>query len=183
MSRLSAESKERQVSTLLYTLGEDAEDVLSSTNILEDNRKKYREVMSKLDSFFQVRKNVIYRFNWRMQLADESIEQFITNLYQVVGHCQYGNLRDKMINDCIIVGIRDSALSKRLQMDPRPDLTLGKVKKLVRPREAVHKQQQFVAFVYLFSATVLRNCLHCCSFTGLSCEELLLFMYYLSLAH
>ena len=68
-SGLSAESKERQVSTLLYTLGEDAEDVLSSTNISEDNRKKYAEVMSKLDSFFQVRKNVIYeraRFNRRM---------------------------------------------------------------------------------------------------------------------
>ena len=76
-SRLCAESEERQVSTLLYTLGEDAEDVLSSTNISEDNRKKYTEVMAKLDSFFQVRKNVICeraRFNRRLQLADESVE-------------------------------------------------------------------------------------------------------------
>ena len=56
VSRISAEFEERQVSTLLYTLGEDAEDVLSST---EDNRKKCAEVMSKLDSFFYVRKNVI----------------------------------------------------------------------------------------------------------------------------
>ena len=50
VSRLSAVSEERQDSTLLYTLGEDTEDVLSSTNILEDYRKKYTEVMSKLDS-------------------------------------------------------------------------------------------------------------------------------------
>ena len=144
-SGLSAESEERQVSTLLYTLGEDAEDVLSSTNISEDNRKKYSEVMSKLDSFFQVRKNVIYehaRFNRRMQLADESVEQFITNLYQLVEHCEYGNLRDEMIRDRIVVGIRDSALSERLQLDP--DLTLEKAKKLVRQREAVHEQQQFL---------------------------------------
>ena len=35
-SRLSSQSKERQVSNLLYTLGEDAEDVLLSTNISED---------------------------------------------------------------------------------------------------------------------------------------------------
>ena len=48
--QISAVSEERQVSTLLYTLGEDTEDVLSSTNILEDYRKKYTEVMSKLDS-------------------------------------------------------------------------------------------------------------------------------------
>ena len=69
MSGLSAESKVRQVSTLLHALGEDAKDVLLSTNILEDNRKKYTETQSKLDSFFQVRKNVIYectKFNWRM---------------------------------------------------------------------------------------------------------------------
>ena len=59
-SGLSAESKERQVSTLLYTLGEDAVDVLSSTNISDDNRKKYAEVMAKFDGFFQIRKNVIY---------------------------------------------------------------------------------------------------------------------------
>ena len=50
-SRLSSRSEERKVNTLLYALGEDAEDVLLSTNILEDNRKKYAEVMLKLDSF------------------------------------------------------------------------------------------------------------------------------------
>ena len=102
MSRLSAESEERQVSTLLYTPREDTEGVLSSTNILEDNRKKYAEVMSKLDSFFYVRKNVIcecVQFNQTMQLVDESIEQFVTNLYQLVECCEYGNLRDKMICD------------------------------------------------------------------------------------
>ena len=106
-SALSTESEEKQVSTLLYTLGEDAEDVLSSTNISKDNRKKYTEVMAKLDSFFQVRKNVIYeraRFNRRMQLADESVEQFITNLYQLAEHCEHGNLRNEMIRDHIIVG-------------------------------------------------------------------------------
>ena len=44
-----------------------------------------------------------------------------------------------MIRDRIVVGIRDSALSERLQLDP--DLTLEKAKTLVRQREAVHEQQ------------------------------------------
>ena len=47
-----------------------------------------------------------------------------------------------MIRDRIVVGIRDSTLSERLQMDP--DLTLEKAKKLVRQREAVHEHQQFL---------------------------------------
>jgi len=44
-----------------------------------------------------------------------------------------------MIRDRIVVGIRDSALSERLQLDP--DLTLEKAKTLVRQREDVHEQQ------------------------------------------
>ena len=72
-------------------------------------------------------------------MADESVEQFITNLYQLVEHCEYGDLRDEMIRDRIVVGIQDSALSERLQMDP--DLTLEKAKKLVCQREAVHEHE------------------------------------------
>ena len=143
MSGLSAESEERQVCTLLYTLGEDTEDVLSSTNI---SRKKYAEVMAKFDGFFQVRKNVIYeraRFNRRVQQADESVEQFITNLYQLAKYCEYGNLRNEMIHDRIVVGIRGSTLSEKLQLDP--ELTLEKAKKLVRQREVVHEHQQFLS--------------------------------------
>ena len=137
-SGLSKEFEERQVCTLLYTLGEDSEDVLSSTNISEDDRKKYAEVMAKLDGFFQVGKNIIYeraRFNRRVQQADESVEQFITNLYQLAKYCEYGNLRDEMISDRIVVGIREQ---------PDPDLTLDKAKKIVRQREAVHEHQQFL---------------------------------------
>ena len=48
-----------------------------------------------------------------------------------------------MIRDCFvvasIVGIRDEALFKPLQMES--DLTLEKVKKLIRQREAVQQQQ------------------------------------------
>ena len=73
---------------------------------------------------------------WRMQLTDGS-----ASLYQLIEHCEYSNLRDQMTHDYNVVRIWDSALSKRLPMDP--DLTLEKAKKLVceRLREAVHEQQ------------------------------------------
>ena len=45
-----------------------------------------------------------------------------------------------MIRDRLVVGIRDSPLSERLQLDP--DLTLEKAKKMIRQREAVHEQQE-----------------------------------------
>jgi hypothetical protein len=38
-SGLSEESDERQISTLLYCMGEDVEDTLTSTTITEEERK------------------------------------------------------------------------------------------------------------------------------------------------
>ena len=40
-SGLDEECDERTINTLLYCLGPDADDVLTSTNIGDDNRKKY----------------------------------------------------------------------------------------------------------------------------------------------
>ena len=61
-------------------------------------------------------------------------------LYALAENCDYGNLRDKIIRDRIVVGIRDTGLSEHLQLDP--DLNLEKAKKTVRQREAVHQQNQ-----------------------------------------
>ena len=58
-SGLAAEAEEHQVNTLLYCLGNDAEDVLHSTNISEEDRKKYGEVLENFDQIFRVWKNVI----------------------------------------------------------------------------------------------------------------------------
>ena len=141
-SGLSVEAEEKQVSTLLYCMGEDADDTLTSTHITADERKQYQAVIAKLDGFFQVRRNVIFeraRFNRRVQKEGESVEQFITSLYNLVETCDFGDLKNEMIRDRIVVGIRDQALSERLQTVA--DLTLEKAKTLVRQREAAHEHQ------------------------------------------
>ena len=105
---LSKDSDARQVSTLLYCLGEEAEDVLSSTNISEDDKTKYSKVLEKLNSFFKIRKNVILeqaKFNHPYQLPGESAEQYITTLHHLVENCQYGELAQEMIRDRLVVGI------------------------------------------------------------------------------
>ena len=144
-SGLSKEDEERQISTLLYCLGEDADDVLTSTNISNESRKKYTDVLAKFDAHFQVCKNVIFeraQFNRRVQEHEESVEQFITSLYALSQNCQYGGLKEEMIRDRLVVGIRDNSLSERLQMDETLDL--DKAKKMVRQREAVKEQQSIL---------------------------------------
>ena len=108
VSGLSKESEERQVNTLLYYLGEEAEDILTSTNISDDDRKQYDMVMEKFDRFFRVRKNVIIehvKFNKHAQLLDEPAEQLIASLYNLAADCNFGDLRNELIRDRIVVGI------------------------------------------------------------------------------
>ena len=51
-SGLSGESGERQVCTLLYCLGEEAENVLSSMNATVEERGSYVAVLKKFNDFF-----------------------------------------------------------------------------------------------------------------------------------
>ena len=64
-----------------------------------------------------MRKNVIIehtKFNKRSQPPNEPVEQFITSLYNLAADCNYGELKDKLICDRIVVEIRDASLSERL---------------------------------------------------------------------
>ena len=128
-SGLGDEGQQKQVSTLLYCMGESAEDVLTSMDISADDRKRFESVIAKFDSFF----------NRRWPQDGETAEEFITSLYQLVDSCDYGAMQDQMLRDRIVVGIRDQALSQRMQMDP--ELTLEKAKTLTRQKEAVREQQ------------------------------------------
>ena len=55
-SGLVDESSKKQVSMLLFCLREEAETVLASTNITDEQRKVYDTVIIKFDSFFKVTK-------------------------------------------------------------------------------------------------------------------------------
>ena len=60
-------------------------------------------------------------------------------LYDLAENCQHGDLKEEMICDHL-VGILDSALSQKLQLDPK--LTPETAKAEIRQREAVREQQQ-----------------------------------------
>ena len=145
-SGLGEKSAAKQVSTFLYCLGEEAESVLASMNATDDDRKDYQAIIAKFDAFFQVRRNVIFeraRFNRRNQQPGESSEQYIMVLYSLAANCNYGALEGEMIRDRLIVGIREAALSQRLQMDAA--LTLEKAKTTIHQQEAVKEQQSILS--------------------------------------
>ena len=92
----------------------------------------------------QVRKNVIFekaKLNQWCQGDSESAKQFIMSLYCLAEDYTYGDLKEQMIWDRIVVGIRDQAYLRN-SMDS--ELTLEKGKMQVRQREAVHEQEQIL---------------------------------------
>ena len=131
-----------QVNTLIYAMGDQTDDILRSFALTEDDRKNYAIVRAKFDGHFIQRRNVIFeraKFNRRKQEEGEPVESFITSLYALAEHCGYGNLHGEMIRDRIVVGIRNSKLSEKLQLNA--ELTLDGAISQVRQTEAVKLQQ------------------------------------------
>jgi len=98
-SGLSEKSDECQASTLLYYLGPDSDDVLTTTRISDDDRNKYIKIIEKLYEYFKVRHNVIFeraRFNQRNQQPGESADNYITALHQLAQGCEYGVMADEL---------------------------------------------------------------------------------------
>ena len=49
----------------------------------------------------------------------ETVDAFITALYELAEHCSYSELHDEMIRDRIVVGINDPKLSEKLQLNSK----------------------------------------------------------------
>ena len=63
-------------------------------------------------------------------------------LYSLAEDCDYKEWKEEVIHDRLVVGIRDPALSKQMQMDS--GFTLEKAKKTFRQKEAVREQSEFL---------------------------------------
>ena len=98
--------------------------------------KKYQKVKERFDAYFVKCINVIFeraRFNQCKQEEGETVETFIASLHK---HCNYGTMLDEMIQDRLVVGLRDAALSQKLQLEA--ELTLDSA---VTTTEEVKSQQ------------------------------------------
>ena len=141
-SGLAKEEEESQINTLIYAMGDQADDILNSFKLRTTQLKQYHTVKTKFDEHFVVRRNVIFeraKFNQRRQEEGETVDTFITALHALAEHCNFGTLADEMIRDRIVIGLLDAKLSEKLQLDP--ELTLPKAINQARQSEAVKKQQ------------------------------------------
>ena len=123
-------------------MGEEADDIVVSFGLTTAEGKQYNTVKAKFESHFVVKNNVIFeraKFNLRSQKDNESVDSFITDLYCLAQYCEFRTLRDDLIRDRIVVGLKDKKVSEKLQLDP--NLALEKAVTKARQSETVKKQQ------------------------------------------
>ena len=145
VSGYSEKSDEVKVSTLIYTMGPKAEEIFSSFGLTDAEAKVYAGVEKKFTEHFEPKKNIIFKralFNQRVQKEGEPAENFITALYSMADDCEYGTLKNELIRDRIVVGIADSSLSEKLQLDNK--LTLETAISMVKNKELVRGQQDSI---------------------------------------
>ena len=94
-SGLTDKSEEAQVNTLIYCKGDRADDILRSFKLSAEDAKKYQVVKDEFEGHFVKRRNVISeraKFNSRKQEPGEPVDAFITALYALAEHCNYGTV-------------------------------------------------------------------------------------------
>ena len=89
-SGLEEKEDEVQVNTLIYAMGDDADDILRSFRLSVADINNYDTVKAKFEAHFVKKRNVIYeraKFNLRRQEDGESVDLFITALYGLAEYC------------------------------------------------------------------------------------------------
>ncbi|KAJ8358132.1 hypothetical protein AAFF_G00031380 [Aldrovandia affinis] len=87
---------------------------------LEPFRSGYGDpavILDELEKYFKPAKNTIYEryvFGSCKQEEGESIDNFVTRLRERAATCDYGQLKDEMIRDKIVLGVANESIRRRL---------------------------------------------------------------------
>ena len=113
--------------TLCAIMGPDCKRILLNLpTITEAERKIPEEVIKGLRDYFVPQRNILYErfvFNSTAQKPGETIDQFVMRLRQLAESCEFGDLRDQLIRDRIVIGTTDEIGRERLLRErPVPDL-------------------------------------------------------------
>ncbi|KAH7946960.1 hypothetical protein HPB52_006412 [Rhipicephalus sanguineus] len=85
-------------------------------------------LLEQFDALYRPYKNVIQApavFNTMKQKENQTFDEFVTDLRKQAEKCDFGEKKDRLIGDRIVVGIRDAALRERLFRER--DLTLVQI--------------------------------------------------------
>ena len=139
VSQLKQTSNEysHRVATFITCVGQYALDVYNGLPFeTEEGRTGMNIILTLMEKHCVGETNVIYEryvFNNRIQETHETVDAYATALRPLAKSCDFGSLKDDLICDRIVCGIRDNVMRKRLLQES--SLTLNKCMDICRPME------------------------------------------------
>lgn len=144
---LDEENPEKRIATFLAYIGEEALKVYNTfTWNVQSDQRNLNKVLEKFDEFCNPKKNTTYEryvFNCRKQKCGETIDDYVTDLKTLSQNCEYGQIKDSLIRDNLILGINNNHLRENMLRDP--DLTLEKTIQMAKASERAKLESQKIS--------------------------------------
>ena len=141
---LDKQPSKLRVATFITCIGPDALEIHTGLPFQsDDDRQNIDKVLELWQNYCIGKTNVIYeryRFNNHSQESDESIDAYTTALHTLAETCEFGSLKEDLICDRLVCGIRDNSPRKKLLQEPK--LTLDKCLDSCRAAEVTKLQMQ-----------------------------------------
>ena len=147
-TKLDKEEEARQVATLLAVIGKEANKVFRTfTFSSPDDATKIEPVLRKFEEFCIPRENTIYErylFFTRDQRESETIDQYLTELRQIAGNCDFESITpDQLLRDRLVTGARNTKVRENLLKEKK--LTLEKAVDIARAAESTAAQMKVMS--------------------------------------
>ena len=147
ITNLDKQSEQYRVALFLHCIGTEALKIYNGMSFTEEERGKLEPIMSKFDEFTIGEVNETYEryvFNSRNQEEDESIDAYIATLRTLARTCNFCDcLKDSLLRDRIVFGVKDDQTRKKLLQDRK--LTLKKYIDLYRSAEVTITQMKVIS--------------------------------------
>ncbi|XP_013133755.1 PREDICTED: uncharacterized protein LOC106099688 [Papilio polytes] len=131
---------EKQTAILLNAIGDEGISIFQSFNV-DRNVIKLEDLLHKFDEKFNPHTNVTverYNFFTRSQKEDESLEDYLTLLNNLASNCNFGQLKDELIKDMLVIGIKNTKIKERLLQEE--NLTTEIAMKIAKSLELSHER-------------------------------------------
>ena len=105
-------------SILLHCIGKQSKEIYDTFTFEEGDSMKFDKIIEKYENYyFKPRKNLTYmRFSFftSRQEDHEKFDEFYTRLRKLSEDCEFNELRNSLIKDVLIIGLRNKKLQERL---------------------------------------------------------------------
>ena len=139
----------QQKALLLHCAGLEVQDIyetLTDPGPVGEDDKEYDKTMRTLDSHFSPQVNVPFerhQFRQANQEESETVDQFVTRLFQLAENCDFSDKKSEHIRDQLIDKCRSHNLRKKL-LEAGGGLTLRRAQELARAMEAAERQAKSI---------------------------------------